>query len=130
MLCMEREETQKLKKGKQTIKDTSLTHMDTALRKASGQVDCANLAVKRLENENSITAANLTFSASQEKYPPATLFLFFFRHFFSLFTNSEQYVVDFDALNLQASICGIISASSSSSFRYQVATRQRTRTSL
>ncbi|KAF5460300.1 hypothetical protein F2P56_020180 [Juglans regia] len=55
MLRMEREETQRLKKGKQTLEDTTmrrLSEMENALRKASGQVDRANAAVRRLETEN------------------------------------------------------------------------------
>lgn len=55
MLRMEREETQRLKKGKQTLEDSTmkrLSEMENALRKASGQVDRANAAVRRLETEN------------------------------------------------------------------------------
>lgn len=52
MLRMERKEIQRLKKGKQPIEQTttkSLKHMETALQQASGQVHCANLAVKKFE---------------------------------------------------------------------------------
>lgn len=62
MLWMEREETQRLKKGKTSIKDTtakSLKHMETALRKASGQVEHANLTVKKLENKNAEIRAEM-----------------------------------------------------------------------
>lgn len=54
MLRMERDETQRLKKGKQTLEDTTLkrlTDMENALRIASGQVDRANAAVRKLETE-------------------------------------------------------------------------------
>ncbi|KAJ8555119.1 hypothetical protein K7X08_012615 [Anisodus acutangulus] len=62
MLRMEKEENQRLKSGKQAIGETtmkSLKHMETALREASGQVDCANLAVKKLENENAVIRAEI-----------------------------------------------------------------------
>ncbi|XP_050377253.1 MND1-interacting protein 1-like [Argentina anserina] len=65
MLRMEREETQKLKKGKQTLEDTTmkrLSEMENALRKASGQVDRANAAVRRLENENAEIRAEMEAS--------------------------------------------------------------------
>ena len=47
----ERDETQKLKKGKPALEDTTmkrLSEMENALRKASGQLDLANAAVRRL----------------------------------------------------------------------------------
>ncbi|RZC69332.1 hypothetical protein C5167_032420 [Papaver somniferum] len=65
MLRMEREETQRLKKGKQTLEDTTmkkLSEMENALRKASGQVDRANAAVRRLENENAEIKAEMEAS--------------------------------------------------------------------
>lgn len=65
MLRMEREETQRLKKGKQTLEDTTmkrLSEMENALRKASGQVDRANAAVKRLETENAEIRAEMEAS--------------------------------------------------------------------
>ncbi|XP_062073668.1 MND1-interacting protein 1 isoform X2 [Humulus lupulus] len=65
LLRMEREETQRLKKGKQTLEDTTmkkLSEMENALRKASGQVDRANAAVKRLENENAEIRAEMEAS--------------------------------------------------------------------
>ncbi|XP_059645354.1 MND1-interacting protein 1-like [Cornus florida] len=65
MLRMEREETQRLKKGKQTLEDTTmkrLSEMETALRKASGQVDRANAAVRRLETENAEIRAEMEAS--------------------------------------------------------------------
>ncbi|KAK4364599.1 hypothetical protein RND71_015957 [Anisodus tanguticus] len=61
MLRME-EENQRLKLGKQAIGETtmkSLKHMETALREASGQVHWANLAVKKLENENAEISAEI-----------------------------------------------------------------------
>ncbi|KAI3468751.1 hypothetical protein Pfo_025414 [Paulownia fortunei] len=65
MLRMEREETQRLKKGKQTLEDTTLkrlTEMENALRMASGQVDRANAAVRKLENENAEIRAEMEAS--------------------------------------------------------------------
>ncbi|KAK6250964.1 hypothetical protein SCA6_004969 [Theobroma cacao] len=65
MLRMEREETQRLKKGKHTIDDSTmkrLSDMENALRKASGQVDRANAAVRRLENENAEIRAEMEAS--------------------------------------------------------------------
>ncbi|XP_044502731.1 MND1-interacting protein 1-like [Mangifera indica] len=65
MLRMEREETQRLKKGKQTLEDTTmkrLSDMENALRKASGQVDRANAAVRRLETENAEIRAEMEAS--------------------------------------------------------------------
>lgn len=64
-LRMEREETQKLKKGKQALEDTTmkrLSEMENALRKASGQVDRANAAVRRLETENAEIKAEMEAS--------------------------------------------------------------------
>lgn len=55
MLKMEREETLRLKKGKQTLEDSTmkkLSEMENTLKKASSQVDLANAAIRRLENEN------------------------------------------------------------------------------
>ncbi|TKY55559.1 MND1-interacting protein 1 [Spatholobus suberectus] len=65
MLRMEREETQKLKKGKPTLEDTTmkrLSEMENALRKASGQLDLANAAVRRLETENAEMKAEMEAS--------------------------------------------------------------------
>ncbi|KAJ7944611.1 MND1-interacting 1-like protein [Quillaja saponaria] len=65
MLRMEREETQRLKKGKQVLEDTTmkrLSEMENALRKASGQVDRANAAVRRLETENAEIRAEMEAS--------------------------------------------------------------------
>ncbi|XP_007039539.2 PREDICTED: MND1-interacting protein 1 [Theobroma cacao] len=65
MLRMEREETQRLKKGKHTIDDSTmkrLSDMENALRKASGQVDRANAAVRRLENGNAEIRAEMEAS--------------------------------------------------------------------
>uniref|UniRef100_A0A7N0UXL6 RING-type domain-containing protein n=1 Tax=Kalanchoe fedtschenkoi TaxID=63787 RepID=A0A7N0UXL6_KALFE len=63
ILRMEREEeTQRLKKGKQNLEDSTmkrLSEMESALRKASGQVDRANAAVRRLENENAEIRAEM-----------------------------------------------------------------------
>lgn len=73
MLRMEREESQRLKKGKQALEDTTVvkvTEMENALRKVSGQVDRANAAVRKLENENAeikaeIEASKLSASESE-----------------------------------------------------------------
>ena len=65
MLRMEMDETQRLKKGKQTLEDTTmkkLSEMENALRKASGQVDRANAAVRRLETENAEIRAEMEAS--------------------------------------------------------------------
>lgn len=62
LLRMEREETQGVKKGKQVLEDNTmkrLTEMENALRKASGEVDRANSAVKKLENENAEIRAEM-----------------------------------------------------------------------
>ncbi|MCD9561511.1 hypothetical protein HAX54_020672 [Datura stramonium] len=61
-LRMEKEDTQRLKKGKLAMEDSTmkrLSDMETALRKASGQVDHANLAVKKLETENAEIRAEM-----------------------------------------------------------------------
>lgn len=73
MLRIEREESQRLKKGKQALEDTTVVRvaeMENALRKASGQVDRANAAVRKLENENAeikaeIEASKLSASESE-----------------------------------------------------------------
>lgn len=73
MLRMEREESQRLKKGKQSLEDSAvvkITEMENALRKVSGQVDRANAAVRKLENENAeikaeIEASKLSASESE-----------------------------------------------------------------
>ncbi|XP_054809527.1 MND1-interacting protein 1 [Prosopis cineraria] len=65
MLRMEREETQRLKKGKQALEDTTmkrLSEMENALRRASGQVDRANAAVRQLETENAEIKAEMEAS--------------------------------------------------------------------
>ncbi|KAL3497757.1 hypothetical protein ACH5RR_040489 [Cinchona calisaya] len=65
MLRVEREETQLLKKGKQNLEDTTmkrLTEMENSLRKASGQVDRANAAVRKLETENAEIRAEMEAS--------------------------------------------------------------------
>lgn len=65
LLRMEREETQRLKQGKATVEDPTmkrLSEMETALRKASGQVDRANAAVRRLETENAEIRAEMEAS--------------------------------------------------------------------
>ncbi|KAE9606844.1 hypothetical protein Lal_00025951 [Lupinus albus] len=64
-LRMEREETQRLKKGKQTLEGTTmkrLSEMESNLRKASGQVDHANAAVRKLEIENAEIKAEMEAS--------------------------------------------------------------------
>ncbi|KZV36272.1 RING/U-box superfamily protein isoform 1 [Dorcoceras hygrometricum] len=71
-LRMEREEIQRLKKGKQTPDDSTMKRVsetENALRKASGQVDRANAAVRKLETENAeiraeMQAAKLSASES------------------------------------------------------------------
>ncbi|GAB4857811.1 hypothetical protein Ancab_015717 [Ancistrocladus abbreviatus] len=65
ILRMEREETQRLKKGKQTLEDSTmkrLSEMENALRKASSQVDRANAAVRQLEIENAEIRAEMEAS--------------------------------------------------------------------
>ncbi|OVA04416.1 zinc finger protein [Macleaya cordata] len=55
-LRQEKEEVARLKKEKQTLEENTmkkLSEMDYALGKATGQVDRANMAVRRLEVENS-----------------------------------------------------------------------------
>ncbi|PIN08513.1 hypothetical protein CDL12_18905 [Handroanthus impetiginosus] len=54
-LKQEKEEVEKLKKEKQALEENTmkkLTEMDNAWRKANGQVERANAAVRRLEAEN------------------------------------------------------------------------------
>ena len=80
MLRMDREETQRLKKGKQALDDSTmkrLSEMEDALRKASGQVDQANAAVKKLETENAeikaeLEASKLSASESVKAYLQVT----------------------------------------------------------
>ncbi|XWS62124.1 hypothetical protein CRYUN_Cryun07bG0184500 [Craigia yunnanensis] len=65
MLRIEREDMQQMKKGKHTIDDSTmkrLSEMDNAPRKASGQVDQANAAVRRLETENAEIRAEMEAS--------------------------------------------------------------------
>ncbi|XP_056174201.1 MND1-interacting protein 1 [Syzygium oleosum] len=65
LLRMEMDETQRLKKGKQTLEETTmkrLSDMENALRNASGQVDRANAAVRRLETENAEIRAEMEAS--------------------------------------------------------------------
>ncbi|XP_031128044.1 MND1-interacting protein 1-like [Ipomoea triloba] len=79
-LRKERDEIQLLKKGKQAIEDKSmkkLAEMENEIRKASGQVDHANSAVKKLENENAeiraeMEASKLSASESQKTCMEAT----------------------------------------------------------
>ncbi|KAK1390389.1 hypothetical protein POM88_018567 [Heracleum sosnowskyi] len=59
------EENQRLKKGKQTLEDSTmkrLSEMENALRKASGQMDRANAVVRRLETENADIRAEMEAS--------------------------------------------------------------------
>ncbi|XP_019181644.1 PREDICTED: MND1-interacting protein 1-like [Ipomoea nil] len=80
MLRKERDEIQLLKKGMQAIEDNSmkkLGEMENELRKASGQVDRANSAVEKLENENAeiraeMEASRLSASESQKTCMEAT----------------------------------------------------------
>ncbi|KAJ6430969.1 hypothetical protein OIU84_018474 [Salix udensis] len=56
-LRQEKEEVERLKKEKQVLEESTmkkLTEMENALCKASGQVDRANSAVRRLEVENAV----------------------------------------------------------------------------
>lgn len=65
ILRMEREENQRVKKGKQALEDTTmkrLSEMETALKKASGQVDRANAVVGRLNTENAEIRAEMEAS--------------------------------------------------------------------
>ncbi|KAM7530966.1 hypothetical protein LguiB_034376 [Lonicera macranthoides] len=65
MLRMEREEIQRQKQGKPGPEDPMmkrLSDMESALRKASGQVDRANAAVRRLETENAEIRAEMEAS--------------------------------------------------------------------
>ncbi|XP_076912085.1 MND1-interacting protein 1-like [Bidens hawaiensis] len=64
MLRMEREETQRAKQAKAADDPTMkrLSEMEAALRKASGQVDRANAAVRRLETENAEIRAEMEAS--------------------------------------------------------------------
>ncbi|KAJ6801308.1 MND1-interacting protein 1-like [Iris pallida] len=62
VLRMEREENQRVKKGKQALEDSTmkrLAEMEGALKKASGQVDRANALVHRLEAENAEIRAEM-----------------------------------------------------------------------
>ncbi|KAH7668677.1 putative E3 ubiquitin ligase protein [Dioscorea alata] len=64
-LRAEREENQRVRKGKQALEDTTmkkLAEMEAALRKASGQVDRANAEVRRLETENAEIRAEMEAS--------------------------------------------------------------------
>lgn len=75
MLRMEKEDIQRLKKGKPAIEDSTMKRLsdtETALRTASAKVDRANLSVKRLEAENAeikaeMEAAKLSASESAKK---------------------------------------------------------------
>ncbi|XP_021765698.1 MND1-interacting protein 1-like [Chenopodium quinoa] len=65
ILRTEREETQRLKKGKQTLEDSTmkrLSDMENSLRKASSEVDRANAAVRQLEVENAEIRAEMEAS--------------------------------------------------------------------
>lgn len=65
ILRMEREANQRMKKGKQTLEDSTmkqLSEMENALRKASGQVDRANAIVSQLEAENATIRAEMEAS--------------------------------------------------------------------
>ncbi|KAF9689688.1 hypothetical protein SADUNF_Sadunf01G0118300 [Salix dunnii] len=65
VLRIERDETQRSKKGKQTLEDSTvkrLSEVENALRKASGQVDRANAAVRLLETENAEIRAEMEAS--------------------------------------------------------------------
>ena len=62
LLRSEREEAFRLKKDQKALEDSTmkkLSEMEIALRKASGQVDRANAAVRRLETENAEVRAEM-----------------------------------------------------------------------
>ncbi|VVB02184.1 unnamed protein product [Arabis nemorensis] len=64
-LRSERDETQRLKKGKHTREDSTikrLQDMENALRKACGQVDKANAIARTLENQNAEIRAEMESS--------------------------------------------------------------------
>ncbi|XP_051151536.1 MND1-interacting protein 1-like [Andrographis paniculata] len=64
-LRMEREETQRLRKGKQALEETSakrIAEMENALRIANTRVDRANAAVRKLEIENAEIRAEMEAS--------------------------------------------------------------------
>jgi len=64
-LRMERDETLRLKKDKQAREDNTMKRifeMENDLQKASGDVDQANLAVRRLETENAEVRAEMEAS--------------------------------------------------------------------
>ncbi|KAK4408030.1 putative E3 ubiquitin-protein ligase [Sesamum angolense] len=57
MLRQEKEETEKFKKEKQTLEESTmkrLSEMEYALSNATGQIEVANCTVRRLEEENSL----------------------------------------------------------------------------
>ncbi|KAG2326711.1 hypothetical protein Bca4012_035647 [Brassica carinata] len=61
-LRSEREETLRLKKGKQTGEESTMkriSEMENDLRKVSGHVDKANMIARRLENENAVIRAEM-----------------------------------------------------------------------
>ncbi|KAK1306713.1 MND1-interacting protein 1 [Acorus calamus] len=69
LLRMEREENRKVKEGNQMLEDTTmkrLSEMEVALRKASGQVDRANAAMRKLEAENAEIRAEMEASKLSE----------------------------------------------------------------
>ena len=64
-LRMERDDTLRLKKDKQAREDNTMKRifeMENDLQKASGDVDQANLAVRRLETENAEVRAEMEAS--------------------------------------------------------------------
>ncbi|KAK1262808.1 MND1-interacting protein 1 [Acorus gramineus] len=69
LLRMEREENRKVKEGNQMLEDTTMkrqSEMEVALRKASGQVDRANAAMRKLEAENAEIRAEMEASKLSE----------------------------------------------------------------
>ncbi|PKA60659.1 MND1-interacting protein 1 [Apostasia shenzhenica] len=65
VLRLEREENQRVLKGKQALEDSTmkrLAEMESALKKASGQVDRANAVVRKLEIENAEIRAEMEAS--------------------------------------------------------------------
>ncbi|KAJ0240009.1 RING/U-box superfamily protein [Hirschfeldia incana] len=68
-LRSEREETLRLKKGKQTREDITvkrISEMENDLRKVSGHVDKANMMARTLENENAVIRADIEASKLSE----------------------------------------------------------------
>ncbi|CAI9118654.1 OLC1v1020250C1 [Oldenlandia corymbosa var. corymbosa] len=75
-LRQEKEEVERLKKEKQTLEENTmkkLSEMENALCKASGQVERANAAVRRLEVENSVLRQEMGIAKSRAAASAANL---------------------------------------------------------